>query len=204
MLSLLILLSQIKARLYPTEHAADKPRTYSALSPIFPPSRSLPTTQMIPRGIRRSGSLCQARSYRLGIFSSPPVVEECVPSTSRQYTTGRPASWSSIRKGKQRADAIPAEPISRSSSTRLSGRESLYPPMAAQVRHFHASRPRYALPLIPATAAILKVSYIPPWPSDSIVYINPHRHHLCLSNPHLLLPYRYPGRNQVRTCLEMA
>jgi hypothetical protein len=31
-------------------------------------------------------------------------------------------------------------------------------PAPGSIRHFHSSRPHYAVPLIPATAAILKVS----------------------------------------------
>jgi hypothetical protein len=62
-----------------------------------------------------------------------------------------------VRKGKQRA--LPA----LDSHTYLNCYNSAYVPSSyhpalAQIRHFHASRPRNAVPLIPVTAAILKVS----------------------------------------------
>ena len=148
---------------------------------------------MLTRAIRRSGSTLNKRSPGSDIIILQSLAKECRPSSSRQYTTGPVASWSVIRKGKQRADAAIREGTSMSI---LARHRNLQPPSRSvmhQSRLFHASRPHHALPLIPATAAILKVSpnrdkaYI-------IVDIRPHRHHLRVPNPYLVLPYRYTGR----------
>lgn len=158
---------------------------------------------MLTRAIRRPGSTLNTRSPGPGIIILQSLANECRPSTSRLYITGPVASWSVIRKGKQRADAAIREGTSMSI---LARHRNLQPPSRALMhhsRHFHASRPRHALPLIPATAAILKVS---PYRDTAyiIVDIRPHRHHLRVPNPYLVLPYRYTGRIQIRPSVAMA
>ena len=148
---------------------------------------------MLTRAIRRPGSTLNTRSPGSDIIILQSLAKECRPSTSRQYTTGPVACWSVIRKGKQRADAAIREGTSMSILARHRDLQPPYRTVMHHGRHFHASRPRHALPLIPATAAILKVSlyrdtaYI-------IVDIDSHRHHLRVPDPHLVLPYRYTGR----------
>jgi len=148
---------------------------------------------MLTRAIRRPGTTLNTRSSGSDIIILQSLAKECYPSTSRQYTTGQVASWSVIRKGKRRADAAIREGTSMSV---LARHRNLQPPSRSvmhQSRLFHASRPHHALPLIPATAAILKVS---PYRDTAyiVVDIRPHRHHLRVPNPHLVLPYRYTGR----------
>lgn len=158
---------------------------------------------MLTRAIRRSGSTLNKRSPGSDIIILQSLAKECCPSTSRLYTTGPVASWSVIRKGKQRADAAIWEGASMSVLAKYRNLQPPYRAVMHHSRHFHASRPRHALPLIPATAAILKVSpnrdkaYI-------IVDIRPHRHHLRVPNPHLVLSYRYTGRIQIRSSVAMA
>ena len=147
---------------------------------------------MSRRGLQKPSSLIYAQAYRLGLSPPPTLANEAGPSACR-YTTGQAVSWSVIRKGKQRADAAIREATSMSV---LARHRNLQPPSRSvmhQSRLFHASRPHHALPLIPATAAILKVS---PYRDTAyiVVDIRPHRHHLRVPNPHLVLPYRYTGR----------
>ena len=169
---------------------ADKPSIDSALS-IYHPTRDH-NAMMLRRGGQKPSRLVYSPAYRLGLSPPPTLANEAGPSACRQYTTGQPVSWSVIRKGKQRAGAAIREGTSMSALTRHRNPQPPYRTVMQHSRHFHASRPRHALPLIPATAAILKVSlrgntaYI-------IVDIDPHRHHLRVPNSHLVLSYRYTG-----------
>lgn len=79
------------------------------------------------------------------------------PSTAPRHDLRQhPMTWSSLRKGKQR-EGTPI--IIRSSglgrSTQAVGRI-----FGIQTRGFHSTRPRYAVPLVPAAAAVLKVSTV--------------------------------------------
>lgn len=158
---------------------------------------------MLTRAIRRPGPTLGTRSPGPGITTLQSPAHECRPSTSRLYTTGQAVSWSVIRKGKQRADAAIREGASMSALARHRNPQPLYRAVMHHGRQFHASRPHHALPLIPATAAILKVS-----PRGDTAYLSvdvrPYRHHLRVPNPHLVLPYRYTGRIQIRPSVAMA
>lgn len=76
-----------------------------------------------------------------------------VASSSRSIASIVP---NRLGKGKQRETTFPdgLESVSLEVFRGLSRR----PRIIDHRRHFHPSRPRYAVPLIPATAAILKVS----------------------------------------------
>jgi hypothetical protein len=119
----------------------------------------LPLT-MIPAGIRRPRASGLMRIQTLGTAMQARFANEAGPSTSRNIISGPPMSWNALRKGKQRASADIYSELSFTATTRPATAESSSFRTPVQIRLFHVSRPQYALPLIPATAAILKVSYI--------------------------------------------
>lgn len=100
------------------------------------------------------------RIQTLGTAMQGRLANEAGPSTYRNIILGPPISWNALRKGKQRASADIYSDPNPTAMTRTSIAELSRVRTPVQIRLFHVSRPRYALPLIPATAAILKVSYI--------------------------------------------
>jgi len=152
---------------------------------------------MIIAGIRRPRIAGSIRVQALGTPTHARLANEAGPSTSRNIISGPPISWNALRKGKQRASPDIYSGSSLSAPTRKFTALFSSFRIPVQIRHFHVSRPRYALPLIPATAAILKVSFIIRTLTEPIVDIHLDRHHLHISYPHLLLSYRYSGRLSV-------
>jgi hypothetical protein len=150
-----------KHRLFPNE--AVKPSlslVHSALLLIaYPPHHCPPRSTMLTGGLRGSIRSHSTRFQGLGIAVQVPVPSDNGPSTSRNVISRPPISWGSLRKGKQRASLDLDSQSSLFSTLRRSTDMSLVSHGRVQVRHFHVSRPRHALPLIPATAAILKVNH---------------------------------------------
>lgn len=141
----------------------DKPRLSGILSVSlshYRPVRSALRLRMITGGLRRPGFSEYMRAQALGTVIQARLANEAGPSTTRNIVSRPPISWNALRKGKQRASADVYSSLYLTSTTRRSVVGPTRSPTPVQIRHFHVSRPRYALPLIPATAAILKVSYI--------------------------------------------
>jgi hypothetical protein len=159
---------------------------------------------MITTGIRRPGAARFLRSQALGTAIQARFANEAGPSTSRNVISGPLISWNALRKGKQRASADIYSALGFTATTRRTTAELSSFRVPIQIRHFHVSRPRYALPLIPATAAILKVSYIIRSLTDIAVDIHLDRHYLHIPHPHILLPYRYTGGLAIQTGRQMA
>ena len=152
---------------------------------------------MITARIRRPKAADLPRMQSLGTAIQARLANEAGPSTSRNIISGPPISWNALRKGKHRASPdFHSEPSLIAPTRRSTAVYSSFR-IPVQIRHFHVSRPRYALPLIPATAAILKVSSIIRPLTETIVNIHLDRHHLHISYSHLLLSYRYSGRLSV-------
>jgi hypothetical protein len=148
---------------------------------------------MITAGIRGPRAPGLLRVQTLGTAMHARLAHEAGPSTSRKIISGPPISWNALRKGKQRASADIYSEFNLTATTHRSIAELSRFRTPVQIRHFHVSRPRYALPLIPATAAILKVSFIIRGFTEIKVDIHLNRHHLYISYPHLLLSHWYSG-----------
>jgi hypothetical protein len=165
---------------------------------------SLPPFTMITAGIRRPRASELKRIQYLGTALQTRFANEAGPSTSRNIISGPPISWNALRKGKQRASADIYSEFNLNATTRRSTAEPSSFCIPVQIRHFHVSRPRSALPLIPATAAILKVSLIIRDLAETIVDIHLDRHYLYIPNSYIFLSYRYSGRLSVQTRRKMA
>jgi hypothetical protein len=159
---------------------------------------------MITAGIRRPRASDLMRIQILGTTMQARFANEAGPSTSRNIISGPPISWNALRKGKQRASADIYSEFNFNATTRRPTPELSRFCSPVQIRLFHVSRPRYALPLIPATAAILKVSFIIRGLAETIVDIHLDHHYLYISNSYIFLSYRYSGRLSVQTRRKMA
>jgi hypothetical protein len=159
---------------------------------------------MITTGIRRPRVANFLRSQALGTAIQARLANEAGPSTSRNVISGPLISWNALRKGKQRASADFYSDLCLTAATRSRISELSRFRNSVQIRHFHVSRPRHALPLIPATAAILKVSYIIRSLTDIAVDVHLDRHYLHIPHPHILLSYRYSRCLAIQTRRQMA
>lgn len=156
---------------------------------------SVRTTLLLRASPHRSLGVVQART-----------INDIGPSSSQSDVPSPPMSYSSLRKGKQRATSDFDNASSLARRYRRTVSISRADHATTQIRRFHASRPRHALPLIPATAAILKVSgdHDRFDTADTLVYICSHRHNLRVTHSHLILPDRHLGCLEVQSRREMA
>jgi hypothetical protein len=125
--------------------------------------------------------------------SRHPAALSSNPTPIQGYTT-----WSSLRKGKQRDDGTTHE---QRSPFHLAGlRWPGHVTLRLQSRSFHSTRPRLAVPLIPAGFAILKVSEAfggTRSAADLVVRIRTHSRHPCSPSLDLVLPHWHDSSPQI-------